>query len=306
MQDTRPQSRSSSSTARSSTTNDAQLRQRDETDLTRPQQAGRWWSCTVAQWKLLHLMQDVKSLRSYHHAGQIMEDESRSVAAGPCSLCHQHNRECRVYNLHEAAVFGTKCAGCWIGNRPCSLMSIKDKRSPLVADESVAPGPGAVLRSAAGTVSDPMSTRMEGLEHEVVYLRSIIRELAEKEDMLERLKRLQIDNEGLGNVVSEMAWDITALKGLWHKNQDLKKTVSTLSDEVEKLRCIRDENDSHGGVIAKLVDEISALKSHQKENGSLKNIVSALVDDVNKVKRELKALEDGSNAGELEPMDDSY
>ncbi|KAK7517740.1 uncharacterized protein IWZ02DRAFT_489072 [Phyllosticta citriasiana] len=219
-----------------------------------------------------------------------MEDESRSVAAGPCSLCHQHNRECRVYNLHEAAVFGTKY-----------------KRSPLVADEHVAPGPGAVLlSSAAGTVSDPMSTRMEGLEHEVVYLRSIIRELAEKEDVLERLKSLQIDNEGLGNVVSEMAWDITALKGLWHKNQDLKKTVSTLSDEVEKLRCIRDENESHGGVIAKLVDEISALKSYQKENESLKNIFSALVDDVNKVKRELKALEDGSNAGEFEPMDDSY
>ncbi|KAK8182494.1 hypothetical protein BC567DRAFT_261163 [Phyllosticta citribraziliensis] len=221
----------------------------------------------------------------------------------------------------EAEVFGTRCAGCRVGNRSCSLVAIKDDGcNPVVASESAESNPNAVLSNTARTEFSPMPTRREGVGGEVEYLKGILNKVAElqedallKRELLSRLddmssmiKSLQKENEGLKGVVSDMAEEITALKGLRDENRDLVNTVSSLLDEVNRLKRIQGENESHSNVIARLVNEVSTLRSHQRENESLKNIVSTVIDDMKTVKRELRALEDGSNAGEVETMDDSY
>ncbi|KAK8157835.1 hypothetical protein BKA80DRAFT_279748 [Phyllosticta citrichinensis] len=159
-----------------------------------------------------------------------------------------------------------------------------------------------------------MPTRREGVGDEVEYLKGILNQIADlqedallKRELLSRLddmysvmKNLRNENEGLKGVVSDMTKEITALKGQRDENQDLVNTVSTL------LKRIQAESESRSNVITRLVNEVSALKSHQSENESLKNIVSTMIDDMKAVKRGLRALEDGSNAGEVETMDDSY
>ncbi|KAK8177735.1 hypothetical protein IWX90DRAFT_411151 [Phyllosticta citrichinensis] len=313
MQDIQPQSRCSSSAARTPAVH-FQM-QRGGTDFIRPQQAERWWSCSAKQWRFFHATKDVKSLGNYHHAGRIMEDETCSIAAGPCSFCLQHGRECRTYNPQDAEVLGTRCAGCRVSNRSCSLVAIQDNGcDPIGASESAASSPDAVLSNAACTEFSPMPTRREGVGDEVEYLKGILNQIADlqedallKRELLSRLddmysvmKNLRNENEGLKGVVSDMTKEITALKGQRDENQDLVNTVSTL------LKRIQAESESRSNVITRLVNEVSALKSHQSENESLKNIVSTMIDDMKAVKRGLRALEDGSNAGEVETMDDSY